>query len=172
MKRLSHIYIYVLLIIFLSVVFTINGCNPVSYLNEDKFYKGFGWFDHGRFPLIKPYEALHTNEEEGWTINLSPTSASISNLDLLAIYSVDFIAVNGGIISVYSSKPTPISSESEIKWFVIIPDEGVEIGFESEQSFLDYLSSFNVTTITWEKPANIAQKYYWSWCLDWIPACK
>ena len=57
------------------------------------------------------------------------------------------------------------------KQVILIPDRNLELGFENEVDFLDYIRQNNLNEPEWLEPLAILQKYNETGCLDWIPDC-
>jgi hypothetical protein len=57
-------------------------------------------------------------------------------------------------------------------WFVIIPQEKLEVGFDNEADFLKYIREYGIEEPTWEDPESIFQRFKDTGCLEWIPDCK
>jgi hypothetical protein len=168
-NRKFYLALGVILIISIIIVWF----NPFKFLMEDNFYLGHGGLNFSRFPLIKPYEAIYISEDYGWEIGLHGYSKEEF---LFSILRVESISVMDGTIAVYSSKPDDNkiynTETKKYKWFVIIPNENIEIGFTNEIDFLNYLKNYGITGVKWQEPNRIWSKFDWTWCLEWIPVCK
>ena len=160
----------------LTILLLFAGYKSIRYFNEDNFYKGTGWLDHGRFPLIKPYEAINQNKEDGWMIALEGFSEGSDYIDITSIYEVEKISVQDGIISIYSPDPDgnyiTDPNKKEYFWYILIPAKEIEKGFSDEDEFTAALAGYGIDNLKWEDPTHVAQRFYWTWCLDWIPACN
>jgi hypothetical protein len=167
LKRLLRLYLFLFILVFF-----LTGCST-----QDSFYeKGSGW-DYLRFPLLKPYFAISsTNGEPKWVIPLENEMPLKKESFLLEIKDVRKIAISKNVIFVFSPDSTKIAS-SNIKerifhYFIFIPDDHFEIGFENEDDFLDFLRKNKLEEPEWMEPLTILQKFDQSRCLDWIPRCK
>jgi hypothetical protein len=141
--------------IFLILMATLFGCS-----SQDPFYnKGSGW-DYLRFPLLKPYYAISTTQgEEKWVIPLENELPLKKDSFLLEIKDVRKISVSEKAIMVFTPDKTKIAS-SNIKerifhYFILIPDDHLEMGFENEEGFLDYLNMNNLNKPEWLEPLSI-----------------
>ncbi len=148
-----------------------------SCFSPDSFYKsGSGW-DYLRFPLLKPYYAMSlSNDELIWVIPLEHELPLKKESFLIQIRDVRKIAVTDNVIMAYSPDSTKIASdnveEKIFHWFILIPDESVEMGFENEDDFLNYIRQNNISEPQWLEPIVILQKFDKTGCLDWIPECQ
>jgi hypothetical protein len=152
----------------------LSACNVIAYMNEDPFYTDGGDFDLARFPLIKPYEAKRLVDfDDGWWISfqLPPEER---NIGYGSIPNVTKIAVENEIILAYTpnTKLHPKTGEVYLHWFVIIPKEKIETGFEKENDFQDYIQQYGIESPNWLDPTDLFHQFDLTWCLDWIPACQ
>lgn len=143
---------------------------------DDPFYgKGSGW-DFVRFPLIKPYYAISSTDTEArWIVSLNNKSPLKEVSSIMEIEDVQKIAVLDNAIMVYTPDNTANRFGDHnfiFHWYILIPDEHLEIGFETEDKFLDYLRQNNMGEPNWQEPLSILQEYDQTGCLDWIPDCK
>jgi hypothetical protein len=151
------------------------SCKTVEYLKQDPFYRNGSEWDHLRFPLIKPYFAIYIDDEYGWGI---PLEGSPSNRDFyyyLQIHDVQKIAVEKGVIMVYTPYKELVDArvgQKILYWFVFIPDQNIEQGFEKEQDFLVYIQQIGIQQPAWRTPDDILEEYDETRCLDWIPSCN
>ena len=56
-------------------------------------------------------------------------------------------------------------------WFVFIPEEKIEMGFDTENSFQNYINQYGISNPSWKEPNSILNEYEENFCLDWIPNC-
>jgi hypothetical protein len=150
----------------------LSACNVIAYLNEDSFYTDGGDFDLARFPLIKPYEVERLSDDDaGWWIGfqLPPEER---NIDYGGIRNVSKIAIEDEIILAYTPYTNPTVNRVYFHWFVIIPKEKIETGFEKESDFQDYIQQHDIESPNWLDPTDLFHKFDLTWCLDWIPACQ
>lgn len=161
------------LIIVLSTL--LSSCKLVEYLQQDEFYRNGSELDHLRFPLIKPYFAIYITSEYGWGIHL-PSGIPDSNIYYYTqLNDIQEISVENGIIMVYTSYEQDVDKsigEKVYNWFVLIPDQGIEMGFENEEDFLAYIQQNDIQQPSWRKPDDILKEYDETWCLAWIPTCN
>lgn len=161
------------LMIFLSVILT--GCNVITYFQQDPFYREGSEYDSLRFPLIKPYYAIYLNDEYGWDIPLETDPASRDFYYYLTLHDVRKIAIEQGVIMIYTPFEEHVAEsvgQKVLYWFVFVPGQQIEMGFDNEADFLTYTQQFGIGEPSWREPIDILQEYDQTWCLDWIPACK
>ncbi len=144
--------------------------------SHDQFYvQGSGW-DYLRFPLLKPYHAIYISDDIGWVIPLERKHPLKNDSLIMEIHDVRKIAIVNNIIMVYTPDSPKFLDETIderiFHWFVLIPDEGIEVGFEIESDFVEYIHQNNLDEPEWLEPLTILQKYDQTGCLDWIPDCK
>ena len=148
---------------------------------SDPFYGQGSGLNFARFPLIKPYYAMSiiNKPDAKWIIPLE-TEPPLKELTYLPeISGVQKIAVFENVIMVYAPDNYGYSlskgkkDENIFDWFILIPDEHLEIGFTTEAEFLDYIHWNKLGEPKWLEPVVILQKYdRIGGCLDWIPDCK
>jgi hypothetical protein len=159
-------------IFMITLSFLLPACS-----SRDSFYrKGSGW-DYLRFPLLKPYYAMSlSNEEIKWVIPLERESPLKKESFLMEIRDVVKIAVVDNAIMLYSQDSTKIASsnieEKVFHWFILIPNEHLEMGFENEDGFLKYLYQNDMDQPQWLEPISVLQEFDQTGCLDWIPDCN
>jgi hypothetical protein len=167
--------LYTLLPFTLFLVFSLFGCT-----SKRTFYQEGSDWDSLRFPLIEPYYAIYVpplDNEYGWAINLFETPSHRNFRYYRTIADVRKIAVENGVIMVYSAYSKPIMlagekrEEKPLQWFILIPGQG-ELGFETEAEFLNRLEDYNISQPKWQEPLPILQKFDQTGCLEWIPGCK
>jgi hypothetical protein len=163
MKKMAYFFL-------LIIIIPINACS-----SRDSFYeKGSGW-DHLRFPLLKPYYAIYISDEYEWEISLQDGILGRNFKYFSAILNAKKIAVDKGIIMVFTSYSKPIyvspEQEKELHWFILIPDQ-TELGFETEEEFTTQIKKYDISQPSWQEPESILKTYDQTRCLDWIPGCK
>ena len=144
--------------------------------HEDDFYNDTGAYPSSRIPLIKPYD-LYSKEGEPWGLSLheslwSPDSIFLYN----GVRDVRKLSIKDGVIMVYSphvnEKIEQSMRASFFHWFVVIPDKNIEMGFNNEKVFLEYIEQFHIQKPNWCTPDDIFDEYIETECLEWIPDCK
>lgn len=165
MKRIGFFSGLILVILLIPI----SACS-----NQDSFYEeGSGW-DYLRFPLLKPYYAIYIDNESGWGIPLQLEPSKRNFLHYLQIQDVRKIAIDKGIIMVYTPFEKPIyvspEQEKELHWFILIPDQA-ELGFETEEEFTAQIKEYDIGQPLWQEPKSILQTYDQTGCLNWIPGC-
>lgn len=91
------------------------------------------------------------------------------------LHDVQKIAVVEGVILVYTPYEPLVAKDvgqKVLNWFVIIPDKGIETGFDNENDFLEYLQEYGINEVSWETPDVLYQRFLDTGCLDWIPGCQ
>lgn len=94
---------------------------------------------------------------------------------VMEISDIQKIAVFDNVIMVYTTDNTTHRFGDYnfiFHWYVLMPDENLEIGFETGDEFLEYLRQNNLGEPEWREPLAILQEYDRTGCLDWIPDCK
>lgn len=148
-----------------------------SCSSRDSFYEtGSGW-DYVRFPLIKPYFAISSTDSNAkWVIPLQNELPLSKVPFLFDIVDVEKIDVVDNVIMVYTPDSTKYGynedDEQTLHWYILMPDEQMEIAFENENDFLEYLREKKLDEPEWMEPLVILQTYDQTGCLDWIPDCK
>ncbi len=159
---------------FLLTMILLMGCSLNTCATEKSFYqKGSGW-DYLRFPLLEPYYAIKISDEYGWTIPLNIEPSKTNFLYSGGIQDVTKIAVENGMIMVYSPYFRLIDvgggQVKELHWFILIPYEA-ELGFETEAEFIISLQQYGLDQPLWQEPLSILQTFDQTRCLEWIPGC-
>jgi hypothetical protein len=153
------------------------GCTVGVQTHADEFYNDVGTWDSMNLPLIKPYYLIYISKDYGWQMpldgNVPESQYHYAIGDLLDIRKV---AVVNSIIMVYTPD-TPNVDESlgqkVLHWFVIVPNkENLEIGFENEADFLEYIKTLGIDSPQWVEPDVAYKEYFRTGCFDWIPDCK
>ena len=165
-----------LVLIFIALF----GCS-VRYRNPDPFYSSTGEWDSIRFPLIKPYQVTYHEqsprrlEADYWGIQLHVSPMAKEIYWYTGLHDVQKIAVVEGVILVYTPYEPLVAKDvgqKVLNWFVIIPDKGIETGFDNENDFLEYLQEYGINEVSWETPDVLYQRFLDTGCLDWIPGCQ
>jgi hypothetical protein len=167
MKKLSILCVYIGLFLLVS------ACSIVRLPGNDPFYSSSGDWDSIRVPLIKPYEAISIGS--GWNIQLHISPFDKEIYWYINLSKVEKIAVENNVIMVYTRHKQDVVEEAGQKvlyWFVIIPAEKIETGFDNEDDFLRYVREFNINNVSWESPDDLHQMFLHSGCLEWIPGCQ
>jgi hypothetical protein len=172
LKKYAWIFIAVFLLLAL-----LSGYKMFVYFQRDPFYRNGSEWDHLRFPLIKPYYAIKVGEKIDWQIplDLEGDPSQVNLYHFLHIPNVQKVAVNNGVIMVYATHK-PLADESakyaNPRWYALVVDEKIEMGFETEAEFLAYVQQFGIDRPVWREPDDISIEYDRTRCLDWIPDCK
>ncbi len=59
-----------------------------------------------------------------------------------------------------------------LNWFVIVSAQNIEIGFDREVEFLNYIQTYGVQKPNWIEPDVTYKQFSKTGCLEWIPNCK
>ena len=166
-KKLFLVFVFIV-----SLLLTNCGTEKSSHL--DPFYlKGSEW-DHLRFPLIKPYYAIYISDTYKWQIPLQESPYSRDFYYYLTIQDVQKIAVENGVIMINTSYHENVDEsigQKVLYWFVFIPEEKIEMGFDTENAFHNYINQYGISSPSWKEPNSILNEYEENFCLDWIPNC-
>ena len=163
-------------LILCTILLTITCCCifPSRFESSNPFYISSGGFDFLRLPLIEPYEVIKPDEGNEWFLDLHlPPSEEVSYY--IVINEVEKIAIENETILVYTSyikENAEAMGHKELFWFVIVPEAGIEKGFETEEEFLDYTQEIGIDTINWFDPLTAFKQFEKTGCLDWFPDCQ
>jgi hypothetical protein len=164
-------------IFLLAIVFSIflSSCKIAEYFQQDDFYRNGSEWDHLRFPLIKPYYAIYITDEFGWGI---PLYSRISDSNIYyypQLNDIQEISVENDVIMIYTPYEQDVEKsvgEKVYNWFVLVPSQNSEMGFENEKDFLAYIQLHGIQQPSWRSPDDILEEYDETWCLPWIPTCN
>ncbi|MHC1730418.1 MAG: hypothetical protein AB9888_00070 [Bacteroidales bacterium] len=162
---------YFIVCVFLLMLSFLTSCSV-----KKTFYQNGSGLDYLRFPLLEPYYAIKIDGGNGWVISLHAKQSARNFWYYLDIQDVTKIAVENGMIFVYSTYSKPIEivaggQKKELHWFILIPGQ-TETGFETEEEFNLGLWQYGINTLQWQDPLSILKEYDQTGCLDWIPDCK
>jgi len=162
------------LVFGLVISLFLTNCGKKQSSEGDPFYLNGSEWEHLRFPLIKPYYAIYIADTYGWQIPLEGSPDSRDFYYYLTIQDVQKIAVENGVIMVYTSHQENVDEsvgQKVLYWFVFIPEEKIEMGFDTENSFQNYINQYGISNPSWKEPNSILNEYEENFCLDWIPNC-
>jgi hypothetical protein len=169
-KKFSFTFVF-----FVGILALITACSTVTrHYSDDPFYSSVGDWDSTRFPLIKPYEVISLDAGI-WGMKLHVLQSPEGIYWYLGIGDLQKIAVMNDVILVYTQDKPYVDKEAGQKvlyWFVIIPDEKIETGFDNEDDFLKYIQEYGINEPVWEDPNTLFQRFQETGCLEWIPGCK
>lgn len=157
------------------IAILLSNCSAQSDLQRDSFYSKGSGRDYLRFPLIKPYYAIYISNRDGWGVPLKADPPSDALYYYYQLHGVEKIAVQDGVIMVYTPYKEDVDEsvgQKILYWFVFIPDQNIEMGFENKVDFNSYIQQYNIQDPHWLKPDDILQQFESTTCLDWIPGCK
>jgi hypothetical protein len=168
---IKNIFLYSLFALLLLLGCSLNACS-----GQKSFYHMGSGFDYLRFPLLEPYYAIKIDDEHGWGIPLHAKQSTRNFWYYLEIRDVRKIAVENGVIMVYSAYSKPIEvvaggEKKELHWFILIPDQA-ETGFDTEKAFMSGLQQYGIDQPKWDDSTTILKQFDQTGCLEWIPGCK
>lgn len=166
---------YLLYLMLISLLALLSGCKFVEYFQQDPFYRNGSEWDHLRFPLIKPYYAIYQSEKYGWQVPLQGAPSSRDFYYYTTLQDIQNIAVEYGAIMIFTPYEQPVEEnvgQKVMHWFVFLPVQNIEKGFEKEEDFIAYVKQLGITKPAWKHPDDILKEYDETWCLDWIPTCN
>jgi hypothetical protein len=156
-------------------MFLLVSCQIINqrYESTDTFYRAYGDFDSVRFPLIKPFEVIKSDDKYGWLIELNDAD----NYYMGSIINIHKISISQGLIFIYSKSDQPegvINKDSAklFRWFVINPDQSSTIGFKTDYEFNEYVNDLGINEIVWYLPDDVYDEFEKTGCLYWIPDCQ
>ncbi len=99
------------------------------------FFDDKGGQDYRRMALIQPYQAISINKDT-WRIELKTNSIRYQD----SIHDITMLTVlDDGTIITYAFDTLFGGEPVKELWFIIIPTEGVERGFTTDEEFTTYL---------------------------------
>jgi hypothetical protein len=123
--------------------------------HEDPYYTDHGGWDAGRFPLIKPYEAICSNGTDNWYVQLTQNADG-----LFSAPGTKEIAIVNGTIFLHSINTILNYAEAKEAWFVLIPNKHIQKGFASRLGYQDYLYSIGIEHEPKLYPINKVAMYF------------
>jgi len=123
----------------LLLLVSLSACSQNSKHKVDDFYTEHGEWDSARIPLIKPYEAVIVNEENGWVMNLEALKGGDSMLS-----HIRKATVLNGFILVYTGSTLMMGVEIKESWWVVSPHRKIEKGFSDEKQYWAYLKTLGL----------------------------
>lgn len=169
------------LMILLGISF-LTSCTPIVQ-HADPFYN-YDRFNYHRIPLVKPIEASRMRSSEPWVLELSPLIWVVESRDSQGVhyYVYDHVegpekfAVKNGVIMAYSSyvdkDANAHTQDNYDHWFVMVPDQQITQGFQTEDEFRAYIQTLGIQDPDWQTPDEAFQQFRHTGCLAWIPDCK
>lgn len=163
--------------IMLIILLLITVACEKSTTHVDKFYNDSGNWDSLRLPLIKPYYLAYIAKRTGWVMPLLSNKPSGDMYYYYNLHGIEKISVTDGLIMIYTpyvEEGLDTSKGDKIyHWFVISPEKNsLEIGFENEDDFLEFIKGFGIQEVNWEYPNDLYKVFSRTKCLHWIPDCK
>lgn len=176
MKRYQLVSLLIIMLLLCSYI----GWARHNNVNRDPFYKDSGW-DAMRIPLLKPYEMLklnpklEINRRLGWSISLHIPPSEKEIYYYLEIHDIRKFAIQNGVIMVYTTYPEEVDTDAGQKvlyWFVIVPDQKIETGFDTEVEFLNSVQADGIKQPNWIEPDTAYKQFAKTGCLEWVSGCK
>lgn len=184
MKMNIKIVTLCLLMVLLNPSCILDYSPPERY--ADPFYNfNDDGFDSLYLPLIKPIDAVSLTVSQAgeslWVVFL-PLSLQVSIPDSQnnlvyydAIEELEKFAVKDGVLMAYSAyvdkEADPYIQENYYHWFILIPDEKIAEGFQTEEEFREYIQTLGIQNPNWQTPNEAFDKFKKTGCLEWIPGC-
>lgn len=154
---------------------SLSVCLASACSVQKSFYQQGSGLDYLRFPLLEPYYAIYVTNEYGWSIPLHGKPTTRNFLYYLNIQDVRKIAVENGVIMIYTPYTKQIDlgdgQKRELHWFILVPDQ-IELGFGKEEDFKNKIQQYDINEPAWQDPKTILLKFDQTGCLDWIPDCQ
>lgn len=157
------------LIILLIALLSCRNSSPKKVRHSDPFYNDTGEGNFLVVPLIKPYRVVtDAGAGIGWQMDLHKQyRASVG------ILHIEKIAVEKGVIMVFAPTTPKISlANTSWDWIVIIPEQEIEVGFDNEDAFLNYIRAYGIEKPNWIDPMEAFKQFERTGCLEWIPDCE
>lgn len=134
-----------------------------------------------RIPLVKPYEIVKIDREKvgwwtlGWSMNLHVLPSEKEIYYYSAIHDIKKFAVEDEIILIYTNYQPEIDKDvgqKVLNWFVIVPAQNIETGFDKEAEFINYIQTYGIQKPDWIETDVAYKQFVKTRCLEWIPNCK
>jgi len=141
---------------------------------RDEFYVG-ARYESGtasRLPLLDPYFALLPDDSKNkeWRLTLEQDHDSQEDplYNYVRIIKIKQLSIEKGVLMINS---TFFSKNMSLAWFVLIPSQKIETGFESEEEFRQYIAGYGIQDPRWMTPQAAYEQFKETSCLYWIPDC-
>ncbi len=152
----------------------LTGLDRWMFFRRDSFYVGamHSSGDSSRLPLLNPYVGMLPNGSGSreWYIDLEYFNKQQDDplRDYVHIIEIKQLAIEKGVLMVNS---THVSKNMSIAWFVLIPSQKIETGFEHEEEFRQYIAGYGIQNPRWMTPRAAYRQFKETSCLYWIPDC-
>jgi len=169
----SVVCVYAALTLALGLDGDITGLDRWILGQRDAFYVGARYPSgtDARLPLLDPYVALLPDDSgtKVWYFRLeqdhvSPKDPLRKYLSIL----IKQLAIEKGVLMVNTDH---FSRNELFAWFVLIPSQKIETGFEREEEFRQYIAGYGIQDPRWMTPQAAYQQFKETSCLYWIPDC-
>jgi hypothetical protein len=105
----------------------------------EAFFESVGGWDYRRIALIEPYQAVSVDGET-WEMELRTDSYRYQTSVRVTRLSV----ISDRYIITYTPNTTLEGERVNELWFIVIPEDDVEVGFTNEEVFLAYLNDIGI----------------------------
>ena len=174
MKKMAFYFLF-----FISICSLTNCSSRVKH--ADPFYNVEQLFSIPRIPLIEPTEVEYRESHHHWRIFIDYNlSVRVPTRPDNFIYSYDVnelekFAVENGVIMAYSAyvdtEADAYIQDNFYHWFVLIPDQEIAEGFQTEAEFREYIQSLGIQDPNWRTPDEARKQFLRTGCLEWFPDC-
>jgi len=166
--------VYAALTLVLGLDGDITGLDRWILGQRDAFYVGARHASGtaSRLPLLDPYVALLRDDSKNkeWRLTLKQNHRTREDplKNYLYIIKIKQLSVEKGMLMVNS---TYFSQDMSLAWFVLIPSQKIETGFEREEEFRQYIARYGIQNPRWIAPQAAYKQFKETSCLYWIPDC-
>ncbi len=171
------LFIFLNVLIFKNVDFT--GLDRMIFAGRDSFYVGATGDYWYQIPIIEPYYIKqYPKWSNRWDMQLLLDHDN--RVDILynhnVINDIEKFSVENRVILIYTEY-VPIIKNDKFQykltpWYVLIPDQKIETGFENEEDFKAYIQQLGISNPRWIMPDDAIHKFWETECLYWIPDCS
>jgi len=128
------------------------------------FFESTGGWDYRRIALIEPYQAVSVDKEM-WGVDLKTDSFRYQT----SVRATKLDVIDTRFIVTYSSNTTLEGKWVDELWFVIIPEESIEVGFTEEEKFLTYLKDNGIDNPNLTDVNELYEELINKGYLEWFP---
>lgn len=171
------VFFFINVLIFKNVDFI--GWDRMIFAGRDPFYVGATGDYWYQIPIIEPYYIKQDPKgSDRWDMQLILDHDNSADIlyNHSVINDIDKFAVENRVILIYTEFVPIIKNEKfQYKltpWYVLIPDQKIETGFENEEDFMANIQQLGISNPRWIKPDDAIQKFWETECLYWIPDCS
>jgi hypothetical protein len=175
MKKIAFFFLF-----FISICSLTNCSSRVKH--ADPFYNVEQPFSIPRIPLIEPTEVEYLESFYHWRIFIDydisvrvPTRPGNVFYIYDGVNELEKFAVENGVIMAYSAyvdtEADAYIQDNFYHWFVLIPDQEIAEGFQTEAEFREYIQSLGIQDPDWRTPDEARKQFLRTGCLEWFPDC-